>query len=203
MPFRESLLFRMQRGSDFQTFADGLTVLVNDRSSIRPDASRAFAGRYREALTVDLPPEVTPPGIPIVVKPSPSLVGMTLYLQRTCRARTVTLHVVDRVTLPSDGSCAAPELLGGDPTQACAPDKSASPGNGTGESHIAFTSLSNGKLDEEVASERLNAGCFDVYLADPRDRKTGDPQTPLPCRGHLRGRFSFFFERGRPAQPFP
>ena len=86
--------------------------------------------------------------------------------------------------------------------QGCAPDREAPAGIGTGKSVIAFTSIANGKVDEETAAERLNAGCFDVYLADPREAEAGG-QTPPRCRGHIRGTFSFFFERGRPSQPFP
>lgn len=201
VPYRDALILRLQSGSDFQNFSDGLSILINDRTKIRPDTGRGFGGRYREALRVDLPPEVTPPGTPIAPEADPALVSMTLYLQRSCRTQTVTLQAVDEVTLPDDGTCTARAVAGADPTQGCAPDREAPAGVGSGKSLIAFTSLANGKLDEETAAERLNAGCFDVYLADPREAQAGGP--PPPCRGHIRGSFSFFFERGRPAQPFP
>jgi hypothetical protein len=203
VPFRESVTFRIQSGSDFQNFSDGFTILINDRTQIRPDPSKGFAGRYREALRVDLPPEVTPPGTPVRPEPEPALVNMALYLQRSCRTQTVTLHAVREVSIPNDGTCTAPALPGADPTQGCAPDKEAPAGVGSGKSLIAFTSIFNGKLDEETAAERLNAGCFDVYLADPREGAPGGTGPPPPCRGHIRGTFSFFFERGRPSQPFP
>ena len=201
VPYRDAITLRIQSGSDFQSFSDGLTILINDRTKIRPDPSRGFAGRYREPLRVDLPPEVTPPGTPVKAEADPALVNMALYLQRSCRTQTVTLQAVDEVTIPSDGTCTAPALRGADPTQGCAADKEAAGGVGSGKSVIAFTSISNGKLDEETAAQRLNAGCFDVYLADPREASPGGP--PPPCRGHIRGSFSFFFERGRPSQPFP
>lgn len=203
VPYRDAITLRIQSGSDFQNFSDGLTILINDRTKIRPDPSKAFAGRYREALRVDLPPEVTPPGTPIKPDAEPALVNMALYLQRSCRTQTVTLQAVDEVSIPSDGTCTAQPLRGADPTQGCAPDKEAPAGVGSGKSAIAFTSISNGKLDEETAAERLNAGCFDVYLADPREAAPGGTGAPPPCRGHIRGSFSFFFERGRPSQPFP
>jgi len=203
VPYRDAITLRIQNGSDFQSFSDGLTILVNDRTQIRPDPSKGFAGRYREALPVDLPPEVTPPGTPVEPQPTPALVNMVLYLQRSCRTQNVTLDVVGEVTIPTDGTCTAPAVKGADPTQGCAPDKEAPAGTGSGKSVIAFTSISNGKLDEETAAERLNAGCFDVYLADPREAEPGGLGPPPRCRGHLRGSFSFFFERGRPSQPFP
>jgi hypothetical protein len=203
VPYRDALSLRIQSGSDFQNFSDGLTIVINDRTKIRPDLGKGFAGRYREPLRVDLPPEVTPPGTPVKPDPDPALVNMALYLQRSCRTQTVTLHAVSEVTLPSDGTCTAPSVLGADPTQGCDPEKAAPAGVGNGKSFIAFTSVSNGKLDEETAAQRLNAGCFDIYLADPREATPGGLGPPPPCRGHLRGSFSFFFERGRPSQPFP
>jgi hypothetical protein len=203
VPFREtSLTLRIQRGSDFQNFSDGISILASDIKKIRPDSSAGFAGKYNTALRVDIPPEVTPPGTPVVADPDPALVSFALYLQRSCKTQTVTLNAVDEVALPTDGTCTAEAMMGADPTQGCAPDKAAPAGVGTGRSFISFASLANGKLDEEDAAQRLNQGCFDIYLADPRDAAPGG-SAPPPCRGHLRGTFSFYFERGRPAQPFP
>lgn len=203
MPYRETTLtLRMQRGSDFENFSDGVSILANDLAKIRPDPSKQFAGKYGQALRVDIPPEVTPPGTPVVADPDPALVSFGLYLQRSCKTQTVTLNAVDEVAIPTDGTCTAEAMKGADPTQGCAPDKEAPAGVGTGKSFIAFTSIANGKVDEEDAALRLNQGCFDIYLADPRDAAPGGGSLP-PCRGHLRGTFSFYFERGRPAQPFP
>jgi len=203
VPYRDSITLRIQNGSDFESFSDGLTILINDSTKIRPDPSTGFPGLYGQPLRVDLSPAVTPPGTPVQPDPDPALVNITLYLQRTCRTQTVTLDAIDEVTIPNDGTCTAPSMFGADPTQGCAPDKAAPSGVGTGKSLIAFTSISNGKLDEETAAERLNSGCFDIYLADPREAEPGGLGPPPPCRGHIRGSFSFFFERGRPAQPFP
>ena len=203
VPYRDAITLRIQSGSDFQTFSDGLTVLINHRTKIRPDPTKGYAGLYGQPLRVDVPPEVTPPGTPIVPEADPALVNMALYLQKSCRTQNVTLHAVEEVTIPSDGTCTAPAMRGADPTQGCAPDKEAPAGVGTGKSLITFTSVSNGRLDEETAAQRLNAGCFDIYLADPREAAPGGLGPPPPCRGHIRGSFSFFFERGRPSQPFP
>lgn len=203
VPYLDDLTIRIQSGSDFESFSDGLVILVTDITQIRPDPSKSFAGRYGEPLRVHTPPGVAPPGTPIEPDANPALVNMALYLQRSCRTQVVALHAVDEVTIPNDGTCAVKALMGADPTQGCAADKEAAAGVGTGKSVITFTSLANGKLDETTAAERLNAGCFDIYLADPRETKPGGLGPPPPCRGHLRGSFSFFFERGRPSQPFP
>ena len=203
VPYREGLQLRVQSGSDFQNFSDGLSVLLYDINKVRPNQETAFPGRYREPLRVDLPPEVTPPGVPVKAEKDPALVALTLYLQRSCRTQTVTLHAVDEVTIPTDGTCEARAVMGADPTVGCAPDRESPGGVGSGKSLISFTSVANGKVAEETAAERLIAGCFDVYLADPRELETGDNPPPPRCRGHIKGTFSFFFERGRPAQPFP
>jgi hypothetical protein len=203
VPYRDGIQYRIQSGSDFQNFSDGLSILLNDIKKIRPDPSRQVAGRYGQALRVNLPPEVTPPGTPIKPDPDPALVSIALYLQRSCRTQNVTLHAVDEVTIPNDGTCTVQAMMGADPTQGCAGDKEAPPGVGSGKSVITFTSVANGKLDEETAAERLNAGCFDIYLADPREAEPGGTGPPPRCRGHIRGSFNFYFERGRPSQPFP
>jgi hypothetical protein len=194
VPYRSGIQMRIQNGSDFQNFSDGLSVLVYDVPKVRPT-------RYKQPLEVDLPPEVTPPGIPVVADPDPALVGITLYLQKSCRTQNVTLHAVDEVSIAPGGACEARALAGADPSSGCAPGVESPAGAGSGRSLISFTSLANGSLTEETAAERLNAGCFDVYLADPRELVPGGP--PPPCRGHIKGTFSFFLERGRPAQPFP
>jgi hypothetical protein len=203
VPYRDGMLLRIQSGSDFENFSDGLAILINDITKIRPDASKGLAGKYGQPLDVDLPPEVTPPGTPVEPTPNPGLVSMALYLQRSCRTQGVSLHAIDAVTLPNDGTCTVQPMLGADPSQGCAPDKEAPGGVGNGKSVVTFTSVANGKVAEETAAERLNAGCFDIYLADPREAEPGGQGAPPPCRGHIRGTFSFFYERGRPSQPFP
>jgi hypothetical protein len=200
-PYREGLQLRIQNGSDFANFSDGISILINDISKIRPGPN--FPGKYKQPLVVDLPPEVTPPGVPVKATPDPALVAMSLYLQKSCPTENVALYAVAEVAIPNDGSCVANSVMGADPTQGCDPTKDNPAGLGSGRSIIAFTSVANGKLDEETAAERLTAGCFDLYLADPRDVAPGGLGPPPRCLGHIKGTFSFFFERGRPAQPFP
>lgn len=195
VPYRAGLQMRIQNGSDFQNFSDGLSILVYDVPKVRPD-------KYGQPLAVDLPPEVTPPGVPVRADPDPALVGVTLYLQKSCRTQNVTLHAVDEVSIAPDTCIITKPLAGADPTAGCTPGSATPTGAGSGRSLITFTSIANGNTTEETASERKNAGCFDIYLADPRDAEVGGGPPP-PCRGHIQGTFSFFFERGRPAQPFP
>jgi hypothetical protein len=203
VPFRETLQLRIQSGSDFESFSDGMTILLSDITKVRPDPGNGFAGRYGQPLVVDLPPEVTPPGVPVKAKADPAFVSLALYLQKSCRTQNVTVYAVDEVSIPSDGTCTAAAMKGADPTVGCDPEKAAADGVGSGKSLISFTYVFDGKLDEPQAAERLTAGCFDVYLADPRDVAPGGLGPPPRCRGHIRGTFSFYFERGRPSQPFP
>ncbi len=202
-PYRNQLQLRIQNGSDFESFSDGLEILVTDITQIRPDPSTSSPGKYGQALDVALPPGVTTPGVPVKPDPNPALVSLTLYLGMSCRTQNVTLHAMREVTIPPDGTCDAPAVMGGDPTTGCDPGKESPAGVGSGKSLISFTSLFDGKLDEPTASERRNKGCFDVYLADPREIAPGGLGPPPRCRGHIKGTFDFFFERGRPAQPFP
>jgi len=201
VPYREGLQIRIQSGSDFENFSDGVSILLYDITKVRPGPGSP--GLYKQPLKVDLPPEVTPPGVPVEANADPALVGMALYLQKSCRTQNATLDALGEVTLANDGSCVAGAVMGADPAKGCDPAVENPAGLGSGKSLISFTSVANGKLDEETAAERLIAGCFDVYLADPRERAPGGLGPPPKCRGHIKGTFSFFFERGRPAQPFP
>jgi hypothetical protein len=203
VPYREGLQLRIQSGSDFQSFSDGLSILLYDITKVRPDPAHGFPGRYGQPLSVDLPPEVTPPGVPVVAEADPAFNSLTLYLQQSCRTQNVTLHAVKEVSIPSDGTCDAKPMKGADPTNGCDPNQEAPAGVGSGKSLIAYTYVFDGKVDEPQAAERLTAGCFDVYLADPREVAPGGLGPPPRCRGHIRGTFSFYFERGRPSQPFP
>jgi len=203
VPYRETFQIRIQSGSDFESFSDGISILLNDITKIRPDPANGIAGLYNQAQPVDLPPEVTPPGVPVKAKADPANVSLTLYLQKSCRTQNVALYAVEEVSIPTDGTCGANAMTGADPTTGCDPGKDAPAGVGDGKSLIAFNHVFNGNLNEPQAAERLTAGCFDVYLADPRDVAPGGKGPPPACRGHLRGNFDFYFERGRPQQPFP
>jgi hypothetical protein len=72
-----------------------------------------------------------------------------------------------------------------------------------GPSTITFNSLFDGDPNESSAAARLTDATFHFYLADPREICPGGLGPPPRCRGELTGSFHFYFERGKPAQPFP
>jgi hypothetical protein len=218
VPYLDSYDIRIQNGSDFETFSDGLSILVDNVHAIRPDNG---PGLYGQALTVSLPAGVTPPGVPIKANPNPASVHMSLYLARTCHTQNPALYAIDQVTLNASGTC---DAVNGAPIQiqcgAAAPtdagpavDASTLEGGAgeagapapspTGQSTITFTHLFDDNPNETDAQQRLTQATFEIFLADPRDICPGGLGPPPPCRGHLTGSFKFYFQRGRPGQPFP
>jgi hypothetical protein len=225
-PYRNTdLQLRIQKGGDFETFSDGILIQIDDTSIIRGDSTHP--NEYGQPLTVSLPPSVTAPGVPVAANPNPSIVHMALYLQKSCEIQDVALYALDAVTLNAQGNCDPRD--GGPAVVTCPGSTSglATPGDGgaplatadggaaeagaggdggaaaIGRSTITFTSLFDGDPGEVSAQARLNEGTFHVYLADPREGCPGGLGPPPPCRGYLDGKFKFYFERGRPAQPFP
>ena len=190
IPYRSQVVFRVQSGGDYEAFSDGITVLVDDVTSIR-------ANSLGKALDVSLPPGVVPPGAPVVADPNPAPVHLSLYMQRACRLETPALYALRDVALNADGSCGGPSTA----PLTCA-DAGASTSSPTGHSTITFTDLFDGDPDEGDVAKRRTAATFDVYLADPRDACAASKMPPR-CRGHLTGSFDFLFQRGRPSQPFP
>ncbi len=229
VPYRKTLQLRIQSGGDFESFSDGISILIDDVAQIRGADDSSRPSLYGVPLVVSLAPGVVPPGVPIPAVASPASVHFALYLQRTCHTQDVALYALDRVTVNADGTCDAVD--GSTDPLACsaiqpAPvtDGGAEGGSDSGApdatvpvpdagapvsapnvrgSTITFTSLFDGNPDEDIAAKRLNEGSFDVYLADPRDVCPGGLGPPPRCRGHLTGSFKFYFQRGRPAQPFP
>jgi hypothetical protein len=260
----DALQIRVQSGGFYETFSDGLVILVDDAGQVRGDNEADGAGRpslLGQALVVSLPPSVVPPGVPITPVPDPRIVHATVYLDRTCRTQNDALYALDAVSgVGADGECTQPG--GGSSTPTCpgpatatdagspadggpaltdagppsdagtvldatasdatAPDAAtpdaATPDAGTcgaggnagaathgpiGQSTITFTNLFDNNPDESDASKRLTEATFDFYFADPRETCPGGLGPPPPCRGHLAGHFKFYFQRGRPAQPFP
>jgi hypothetical protein len=241
----DAMQIRVQHGGDYETFSDGLAILVDDAGQLRGDPLPDGTPRTSllgTTLGVSLPPEVRPPGVPIVADPTPTLVHATLYLGRTCRTQNVALYATDAAQLEPDGTCSHPD--GGEPPLAC-PGPATVPGDGgadagdaasvdaslvdaslvdaspasaadagpvsseagatggIGQSTIVFDDLFDGNLEESDAKKRLTKAHFDLYLVDPREICAGGLGPPPRCRGHLTGDFSFYFQRGRPAQPFP
>lgn len=186
-PFHDQLDFRIQRGSDLQNFSDGLSILVSDGTAVR--------AKLGQSLAVNLPAEVTPPGVPVKPVKDPAIVQMALYLQRTCRPETPALYAVAEATTNADGSCDDQTLKAALQCDVAPP--------AVHKSTITFQHLFNGDPEEPNADKRLSEATFDVFLADPREACPGGLGPPPPCRGHIQGSFRFYFERGRPAQAFP
>jgi hypothetical protein len=88
-------------------------------------------------------------------------------------------------------------------TNSCTDFQSAAVSANVAQSMIQFTALFDGNEAESNAAQRRTIADFDFYFADPRDICPGGLGPPPRCRGHVKGRFDFYFERGRPAQPFP
>lgn len=197
VPFRNSVELRIQEGGDYTTYSDGLDILVRNLDAILPSASSP--GLLGRPLQVRIPSNVTPPGVPLEADPSPALIDIALYLQRTCKTQNVALYA-GTVAVGSDGSC---ELTPAPPPICRATATSTAPPVRTAESQITFQHLFNGIPEEPDATKRLTEATFDLYFAEPREICPGGLGPPPRCRGHLKGSFRFTFERGRPAQRFP
>lgn len=65
---------------------------------------------------------------------------------------------------------------------------------------ITFTSIFSGDPNEKDTAERLTEASFAVHLADPRELIGAED--PAAVTSDVTGDFSFFFQRGQPAQPF-
>ncbi|MGH7296879.1 MAG: hypothetical protein ACRELB_18210 [Polyangiaceae bacterium] len=216
-----SMVIRIQHGGDYESFSDGLVILIDDAGEVRGDPAPDGTPRpslLGQPLVVDLPPGVVPPGVPVTPVATPRIVHATLYLDSTCRTQDEALYALDSVSgVDTDGECRRPEA--GTSTQQCpgpatggdagtadagagAVAEAGAPGL-TGQSTITFTSLFDNNPDESNASQRLSEGSFEFYLADPRNICPGGFGPAPPCEGHLKGTFKFYFQRGRPAQPFP
>ena len=197
-PYKSSVMFRIQRSSDNANFSDGLALVVEDIEKVKSSLG--------VPLLVTLPPEVTPAGVPIKPEADPGNVHLSLYLLRTCKTQNVTLHAVREVSFDGVGpECDANananangELV--DPACQSAPFSTAA--RGDGKSRIVFHSIFAGDTATLDSDPRRTRGCFDVYLAEPRE-VNATTLAPPRCRGHLRGTFDFLYRRSKPSQPFP
>jgi hypothetical protein len=206
------LEIRIQNGGDYETFSDGVLILVDNVHEIRGDPPYT-SSEYGKKLKLGLPPEVVAPGVPIQPVSNPASVSLTLYLEKSCQTEQIGLYALDAVTLGPDGTCNPTEA--GPITLQCATDTGLVDGGApdaghaeagaalrTASSWIEFTSLFDGNPYEANAAERYTAGTFHAYLGDPTEGCPGGLGPPPPCRGFIVGQFSFYFERGQPAQPF-
>jgi hypothetical protein len=217
----DPLQIRIQNGGDFESFSDGLAILVDDLGEVRGDPLPDGTPRpslLDKNLVVSLPVSSTGLGPPTTSDPNPGIVHATLYLQKTCRTQNVALYAMSAVTVNPDGTCGRPD--GGDPPLTCgapaalvetdsgaigaAYDASTPSAPGpTRSSWINFQALFDGDVAEPDAQKRLTQATFDLVFANPLEVCPGPNSAPPRCRGELKGNFKFYFERGQPAQPFP
>jgi hypothetical protein len=205
-PNDDSLFIRVQRGSDYMNFSDGVSILVTHVTEI----TNAITASGPQTLSVSLPPAVVPPGVPITPTVNPAWVQFALYMQGSCRPETPGLYAMDTVTTNGssgvDGGADVCSAATAASAAQCGPNPPTVP---TGTSTITFQHLFDASLADGGDPGSLSADqrdiqvTFDVLLADPRDECSGGLGPPPPCRGHLTGAFQFYFERGKPAQPFP
>ena len=203
----DALILRIQRGGDYETFSDGLEFLIDDAGEVRGDPASDGSPRpslLGQPLVVALPAGVTPPNIPLSPKTLQSIVHASLYLDSTCRTQNDALYAMDAVTVnpnpdsPGYEPCSEPD--GGDPVVDCNGGPAPGP---VRTSTITFNALFDGNPDESNTADLLSDGTFHLFLADPREICPGGLGPPPRCRGELTGNFHFYFQRGRPAQPFP
>jgi hypothetical protein len=168
-------MFRIQQSSDNQAYSDGALMVVEDIEKVKSSLDRP--------LVVTLPPEVTAPGVPISPTDDPGNVHLSLYLLRTCKTQPVTLHAVREVSFDGAGAaCDVTRPEGATIDPACeAPPFSTDP-RGDGKSRIVFHSIFAGDTATLDSEPRRTRGCFDIYLADPRE-VNGATLAPPRCRG--------------------
>ncbi len=230
-PYMTSYLIRIQRGSDYEEFSDGIVFTVDDVDPIRDPTH----GELGQKLEVSVSPAVAPPGVPIVATANPAVVHATLYLNQTCRIQDVALYALNAVSLDANGECYGTADAGTVPTPSCGGGSglldggtsttsdagtgdaatsdatvdggdggtSSSGANPIGQSWIEFDHLADANPDESNAADNFTQATFELFLADPREICPGGLGPPPPCRGHVTGQFQFYFDRGRPAQAFP
>jgi hypothetical protein len=188
VPYRDTQQIRIQRGSDLQEVSDGVAILVNQVSSIRPTKctldsdcasevcseegcpdgyDRCCLGfdRIGQGLEVGLPPKLLQEIAPALGGGEPPPVSVALYLQYSCHNTNTVLYAV----------------------------------SGT----VTFHDLFNGDPNETSGAEKFTDAEFNVMVADPRTAAPGTLDIPADKMSALNGWFRFFFKRGQPGQPFP
>lgn len=190
VPFRETIQMRIQRGTDINELSDGLSVLVNDVDKIRAPLQQkqkaAMAGGATEEEALKLYVEV-PVAIPIGVIPP----GATVAPRPPCDEATQLCDVLPvAVSLYLQKSCHNQNTV----LYAVS-------------GWVRFRSLFSGDPNEKSAAEKYTDADFDLIIGDPHDAPLGEPldadAIPAEFTSHLTGYFRYYFERGKPGQPFP
>jgi hypothetical protein len=190
IPYRETIQMRIQRGTDIVEFSDGLAVLVNDidkiRTALQDKRDAAILDGATEDEALELYVEV-PVAIPAGVTPA----GSTVAPLPPCDAATQLCEVQPAaVSLYLQKSCHNQNTI----LYAVS-------------GWVRFRSLFSGNPNEKSAAEKFTDAELDVVVGDPREAPLGEPigpdSIPPEVTSHLTGYFRFYFERGRPGQPFP
>ena len=105
VPFRDTVQFRVQRGSDLAEVSDGVSLLVNDVTPIRE-------AQLGQRIPVGLPPRIY--SAAPTEKPPP--VSLALFLQFSCHNQNTVLYA-------TSGSIVFDELFNGDPNETSAAEK--------------------------------------------------------------------------------
>ena len=103
-PYDSTVTIRIQNGGDYASFSDGMSILVDNLHEIRGDApfSPSLLGK---PLTVALSAGIAIPGAPVIPQPDPSLVHVTVYLQKSCPTQNVALYALESVSVDAAGNC--------------------------------------------------------------------------------------------------
>ena len=190
VPYRQTIQMRIQRGTDITELSDGLSVLVSDIDKIRAPlkakqkvamdagATEEEALKLYVEVPVAIPLGVTPPGSPVAGPPP-------------CDKATQLCEVAPvAVSLYLQKSCHNQNTI----LYAVS-------------GWVRFRSLFSGDPNELNAADKLIDADFDVTVGDPHDTPLGEPldadAIPKDFTSHLTGYFRYYFERGKPGQPFP
>jgi hypothetical protein len=227
IPYRSTLEIRVQRGNDLQEISDGISVLVDDVPKIRaaldqarrmqqfPDAGVPDAGDAGAPDAADAADAADAGPSPDGGEPDDNCdpEGKLEKLTGPHADGTATFQVSlpAGVTPPGSPAVPPPDLLADPPLVHMALYLQRSCHNqntvlyavsGT----VTFSSLFSGDPNETSAAEKLiEVTAFNVQVGDLRDVPLGQYPREIPCnlQSNLYGSFRFYFDRGRPAQPFP
>ncbi len=111
VPFRDTLLIRVQRGSDLQEVSDGLEVVVNGVTDLRNN-------HLNEAIDIGLAPRLLNKIAPGVAQGEPPRTSMSLFLHYSCHNQNDALYSVYK-----SGKITFRSLFSGDPNEAVGSEK--------------------------------------------------------------------------------
>jgi hypothetical protein len=111
VPFRDTLLIRIQRGSDLQEVSDGLEVVVNDVTDLRTN-------HLNEPIEIGLSPRLLNKIAPGKATGGTPRASMALYLHYSCHNQNNALYSLYR-----GGTITFRSLFSGDPNESVGSEK--------------------------------------------------------------------------------